>query len=397
MFRKTELFMPADLQTRQIRIDVTAEQFTEEAETVESAVANGERPVSGWPLIMLAWIAVVGALYVARDLIIPVILALFLALLLMPLLRRLRRFHIPDVVSSFVMVTLIAGLFTAGLVRLAGQGRELLAKTPEMLDGVQAMLPKRSGPIGDFAKAMAAVRNLTQPAEATTPMPVVVHSTEATTYTVLGTSGHVVGAALIVFVLAFFILSFSDTLLKQAVESRTSFSQKRNVVQLLHNIENGISRYLGTITLINAGLGVASGVLLWVLGVPNPALWAVVVGTLNFVPHIGAFACMVVLFLVGSVAHQSLSYGLGIAAAFAVVSTAESYLVTPLILSRSLQLSPLAVILSVLFWGWLWGITGGLMAAPLLAVLKIICDQSESLRPWGIILSGKSAADANHA
>lgn len=384
--------MSVEFEVRQLRIDALSEQASDKPISPESGPAEEPRPAASWPMLTLTWLAGITALYVARDLIIPVLLGLFLALLLRPLLRRLRRLNIPDIVSSFVMVTFVAGLFTAALVRLAGQGQEMLAQAPDMVDRVQAMLPKSSGPIGDLAKATAAVRSLTQPTETTTPMPVVVHSPEAA-YSFLGASGHVVGAALIVFVLAFFILSFSDTLLKQAVESRPSFSQKRNVVQLLHNVENGISRYLATITIINAGLGFASGLLLWMLNIPNPVLWGLLVATLNFIPHIGAFACMILLFVVGAVTHQSLGYGFGVAFAFALLTTAESYLITPLVLSRSLHLSPLAVILFVLFWGWLWGITGGLMAAPLLAVIKIICDQFETLRPYGIILSGKSAAD----
>jgi predicted PurR-regulated permease PerM len=224
---------------------------------------------------------------------------------------------------------------------------------------------------------------------------VVVHSNDST-FTLLGASGHFIGAALVVFVLAFFLLSFSDTLLKQAVESRPSFAQKRNIVALLHNVENGISRYLVTITIINIGLGAVTAVALWLLKIPNPLLWGILVGTLNFVPHIGAFICMAVLFLVGAVVHESLWYGVIAALVFSFLTSVESYLVTPVVLSRSLQLSPLAVILSVLFWGWLWGIPGGLMAAPLLAIAKIICDQFESLRPLGLVLSGESSTN-NHA
>jgi predicted PurR-regulated permease PerM len=198
---------------------------------------------------------------------------------------------------------------------------------------------------------------------------------------------------MIVFVLAFFLLSFSDALLKQAVESRPSFAEKRNVVSLLHNVENGVSRYLATITLINAGMGVVTAITLWLLQVPNPLLWGVMAATLNYVPHVGALVCMGVLFLVGAAAHQSLWYGAGAAAAFALITSAESYFVTPLVLSKSLQLSPLAVILSVLFWGWLWGIAGGLMAAPLLAIAKICCDQFEALRPLGQVLSGETVSE----
>jgi predicted PurR-regulated permease PerM len=162
----------------------------------------------------------------------------------------------------------------------------------------------------------------------------------------------------------------------------------------VQNVERGISRYLLTITIINIGLGVATALTLWLLGIPNPILWGVMATTLNYVPHIGAFLCMVVLFFVGAVTHASIGSGLICAGAFMVLTSVESYFVTPLVLSRSLQLSPLAVILAILFWGWLWGISGGLMAAPVLTIAKIVCDQFESLRGWSGVLAGTSTKDA---
>jgi predicted PurR-regulated permease PerM len=118
--------------------------------------------------------------------------------------------------------------------------------------------------------------------------------------------------------------------------------------------------------------------------------------TLNYVPHFGAFICMIVLFFVGAVTHESLSYGGLAAGCFAVITFIESYFVTPMTLSKSLQLSPLAVILSILFCGWLWGIAGGLMAAPLLAVAKIICDQFESTKAFGVFL-GEAEPRTHHS
>ena len=169
--------------------------------------------------------------------------------------------------------------------------------------------------------------------------------------------------AVIVFVLGFFLLAFSESLLRHAVTLCTSFAQKRSVVQAVLEVENGISRYLLTISTINAGLGLATALVLWMLGIPNPLLWGVLAMTANYVPHVGAFLCMVVLFFVGAVSHESLGYGLLTAGAFVILTSAESYFITPLVLSRSLQLSPLAVLLAILFAGWLWGIAGGLMAA----------------------------------
>jgi predicted PurR-regulated permease PerM len=128
---------------------------------------------------------------------------------------------------------------------------------------------------------------------------------------------------------------------------------------------------------------------MWLLGIPNPMLWGVMVGTLNFVPHVGAFLCMVVLFFVGAVSHQSLMYGAVTAGVFVILTSVESYFVTPMVLSRSLQLSPLAVILAILIVGWMWGIPGGLMAAPLVAIAKIVCDQYPSLQFLSALLSGE--------
>jgi predicted PurR-regulated permease PerM len=206
----------------------------------------------------------------------------------------------------------------------------------------------------------------------------------------LGTSGHFLGATLVVLVLAFFLLTYSDTLLRQAIESRSSFADKKAVVALLIHVESGISRYLATVTIINLGMGCITAIVLWLLAIPNPVLWGLMAAVLNYVPHIGALVCEVVLFFVAAVVHESLWWGLAAAGSFFGITTIESYLVTPLVLSRRLQLSPLAVILSVLSIGWLWGIPGGLMAAPLLAIAKIVCDELPTLRPVGMVLSGES-------
>jgi len=240
------------------------------------------------------------------------------------------------------------------------------------------------------------VESLTKSKDDEKPVAVEVQSSDTAT-TLLGVSGHFLGAAVIVFVLGFFLLAFSDTLLKQSLGLRSRFNDKRNIVELLKNIEGGISRYLLTITVINIGLGVVTGLTMWALGIPNPLLWGVMAATLNYVPHVGAFLCMVVMFFVGAVSHQSLGYGALVAGAFILLTSAESYFITPYVLSKSLQLSPLAVLLAILFGGWMWGIAGGLMAAPLITIVKIVCDQFESLHRWGAFLAGEATVPADAA
>jgi predicted PurR-regulated permease PerM len=352
------------------------------------------RPKGSWPLVVLAGLAGVGALYLARDLLIPLVLAILLALLLRPLFRRLQRLHLPDFASAALLILAVAAVTTIGAVKLAGQAQEWLTHAPSTVERVSKMLPPKSGPIGDIQKTTEAVKGLAQGDAAEKTIAVEVQSPELA-ITVLGISGHMVASAIIVFVVAFFLLALSDVLLKQAVESRPLFYEKKNIVQLVQNVEFGVSRYLLTVTVINIGLGIVTALTMWALRIPNPILWGAMATTLNYVPHVGAFICMIVLFFVGAVTHESLGYGGLAAGCFAVITFIESYFITPMTLSKSLQLSPLAVILFILFWGWLWGIAGGLMAAPLLAVAKIICDQFESTKAFGVFL-GEAEPRAHH-
>lgn len=354
------------------------------------AVSPDNRPKSPVANIILASLAMITVCYVARDLLIPITFALLMALLLRPLLRKMRAWRLPDLGSSFLLVSGVLLIVLVGIFTLAGQAQEWLAQAPESLRKVSNMIPASSGPLADIERLQTTVAELTKSDKRPDPVPVELHSQEAA-FTMLGVSGHLVGSIIITFVLAFFFLGFSDTLLKQAVVSCGSFREKRNVVELVQNVENGVSRYLSTITVINIGLGIATSITMWLIGIRNPILWGAMVATINYIPHIGAFVCMGVLFVVGAVTHESLLFGAFCAAAFALLTTIESYFVTPMVLSRSLELSPLAVILAILFGGWLWGIAGGLMAAPLLAVLKIVCDQFESMHSLGMFLSGRAS------
>ena len=348
-------------------------------------VAAAPWPQASVPLTIVCGITVIASIYFARDLLIPLFLAVLLALLLRPLFRRMQKLRLPDFVSAGILILAVAVLVMLGIVKLAGQAQEWLAHAPDTVVKVRKMLPTNSGPIGDIKKTSDAVKGLAKTETQGPPIPVEVFTPDLA-LTVVGISGHLLASVVIVFVVAFFLLALSDLLLKQAVESRSLFYEKKNIVQLVQNVETGVSRYLLTVTLINICLGVLTAMVLWILRIPNPILWGVMATTLNYVPHVGAFLCMLVLFFVGAVTHESLSYGTLVAACFAAITFVESYFITPMTLSKSLQLSPLAVILSVLFWGWLWGISGGLMAAPLLAIAKIICDQFEVTRSLSVIL-----------
>lgn len=356
-----------------------------------------DRPLASWPLLVLAWLAVIGALYIARDVCIPVALAGFLALLLLQPMRWLSNWKIPKLVSSFVLVATVVAVFFTGILFLAGEAQRWLADAPHVVQRVSRLIPTERGPLKHLQRATTAIQDASR-AEEEQPLKVeVADASQDMALVALGVSTHFIGMAVVIFVLAFFMLTFHTTLLTQAVESQNTLNEKKNVVHLVRNVEAGVSRYLFTVTAINIGLGAAAALLLWFMKIPNPILWGVLVATMNYVPHVGAFICMAVLFLVAAVTHESLSYGVLTALAFAVLTSIESYLVTPFVLAKSLQLSPLAILLAILFWGWLWGIAGGLMAAPLLAMLKITCDQFESLQGVAAFLAGETRDNLTRA
>ena len=148
-----------------------------------------------------------------------------------------------------------------------------------------------------------------------------------------------------------------------------------------------ISTYLFTVTLINISLGVVVGLAMYALKVPNPALWGVMVGLFNFIPYLGDIVSFSVLTIVGLLTFEEIWRSLMVPGVFYLVTALEGYVLTPLILGRRLSLNPVAIVLSVLFWGWMWGVLGGLLAVPILVVIKTVCDHVESLKAFGEFLA----------
>jgi predicted PurR-regulated permease PerM len=157
-------------------------------------------------------------------------------------------------------------------------------------------------------------------------------------------------------------------------------------VQIARDTQAQISSYLLTTTLVNAAFGTAVGAALWLLGMPNPALWGVVAGVTNFIPILGALACTAILAAVALVHFDSLGQALLVPAVFQVLNIFEGYYFTPKLVGRQLSLNPVVVFTAVLFWGWIWGISGALLAIPVTATVKIACDHIEGLSPLGEFL-----------
>ncbi len=186
-----------------------------------------------------------------------------------------------------------------------------------------------------------------------------------------------------VLVLLFFLLASGDLFLRKLVTVLPRFEDKKTAVEISRQIEHDISRYLFSICVINLFFGAAIGIAMVFLGMPNPLLWGAMAGLLHFVPFLGAVVGMTVVTLVAAITLDGAGAILLVPATYFGLNIIEEYVVVPLVLGRRLMLNPVVLFVWLIFWGWLWSVPGALMAVPLLAIMKIVCDHVEPLGAIG--------------
>ena len=187
-------------------------------------------------------------------------------------------------------------------------------------------------------------------------------------------------------IILFFLLASGDRLLRGFVEVLPRFKDKRTAVEIASEIEENISGYLLTITIMNALVGVATGIAMKFCGLGDPILWGVVAFLLNYVPILGPMTGVVIFFVIGIITFDWPWYGLVPAGIYLLIHIAEGETITPMLLAKRFTLNPVLVIISLFFWHTIWGIPGALLAVPLLAIFKIVADRIEPLKPIGHII-----------
>ncbi|OYV41238.1 MAG: hypothetical protein B7Z80_02520 [Rhodospirillales bacterium 20-64-7] len=186
----------------------------------------------------------------------------------------------------------------------------------------------------------------------------------------------------------FYLLVAGETFLRRMVEILPRFKDKRNAVELSFHVERDISAYLLTITCINLVVGVATGCDMWLCGVDSPVLWGAVAFVLNYVPFLGPMVGIVV-FLMASVLSLGVTWwALLPVGLYLGIHILEGEIFTPTLLARRFTINPVAVILALIFWFWMWGVPGAILAVPMLAITKIVCDDLRPLRAIGHLLEG---------
>lgn len=335
-------------------------------------------------LACLLLIAALAVLYVAKAIILPVILAFVLKLLLNPALRFLERWSVPRIVAAFLLIVAVTASIVGLVAALAGPAGDWFAKLPTAVPRLQERLEFLREPVDIMRLFLGAIRNLTQ-VDTVVAIPASEGSLPEEIFH--GTWNFAAGL-FTTGLLLFFLLISGDTFLRKLVEILPSFSEKRQAVEISQQIETDISVYLMTITVMNALVGLATGVVMWACGVGDPVLWGAVAFLLNYVPILGPLLGVGVFFLVGLLALDGVWEALLPASLYLAIHVAEGEGITPMLLARRFTLNPVLVILALVFWYWMWGVTGAVLAVPIMAITKIICDRVKPLNAFGHFLSG---------
>jgi len=351
----------------------------------DAPVAPSPRPQGSTALLVLATLAVGFALWAAQDLILPILLAMFFALVGNPVIRLLRRLWVPRFLAA--LLVLCGGLALAGTLayQMAPSAIAWAAEAPRALRDLAPKLREFARPVVEANKA---AETFARAAGGDTGRRPQVVQTAPDPYRMLTETPRLLASLLAVVLLTFFFMVYGVNLQRNAIALLPGRQQKKFTVEILHSIEREVSRYVLTISLINTVVGLIFAGLLMLMEIPRSEalLWGTLVALLNFAPYVGPLIGMLGMLVVGFVTFNDPWMSLMPAIAYLVLHTIEGQVVTPIILGHRMALSPLVLILALMVFGWLWGIIGLLLAVPLLVCVKLVLARVEGMEGWARLL-----------
>jgi predicted PurR-regulated permease PerM len=348
-------------------------------------------PARSLALLGLLLIAVGVVLYLARVVFIPLAFALMLSFLLSPLMMRLERLRLPRPLGAALIVVALLGSAGFAALQLADPAAEWVGRSPAVLQTLERKVRPWRRPVKDVSQLAERVERITQvdqkkaPQEVTLERPSILSTAFDTVWTV--------GASALVALFAlYFMLLSGEVLMGRVIAWVPDLRSQRRTADVLDSIQRGMSRYLGTVFCINLTVGAAVGTGMYFLHMPNPVLWGAVAAIVNFVPYVGPLVGIVTVGAVALATFDKPAAALAPPLFYLILTSIEGNVLTPLILGRTTELDPLAIFIWLLFWGWLWGVPGAIVAVPLLMLIKLTCEKSRVLAPIAALLSRNTVA-----
>ena len=334
------------------------------------------RSIPRWAGIGLFIYATIYTLSYAKSFFVPVVLAFLLTMVFSPVRRLFDRHGIPaPLTSTFVVLGLLmASVGILGTLSLPVTG--WIERAPEITAQIRAQASEVSGALSGLFEAAERLRELGRPGE---DVQRVATSQGGYAFDIATLIPAMMAQIVLTLVLLFFLLASGDMFYEKLVHVIPRFRDKRRAMTVVRDIERKLSRYLFTITMINAGLGVAVGTAMWLVGMPSPVVFGMIAFLFNFVPYLGALAGVAIAAGVALVSFDWVGWSPLVGAIYFGLTTVEGQLVTPYFVGRNLRLNTVVVFLAVSFWAWLWSAVGMVVAVPLLAALRTIANHIDGM------------------
>jgi predicted PurR-regulated permease PerM len=361
-----------------------------------------QKKIKGGPLALTIF-GIIFLLRYAQEFFIPIALAILIAYALDPIVLRLRTFHIPQYLAAGIVLLALLGTVAFGAYAMREQAMTAVTNVPKAAQKLREKIrsARRSGDNTPMAEIQKAAKEIEKTAaEATSNQPAapgvarvqVEDRFSVMDYVWSGSMGlfNVVGQGFLVIFLVFFILASGDLFKRKIMKLvGTRLSEKKVTLEALNEIQSQVSRFLLIQALTSLLVGVATGLALWAFGVNEPAVWGLFAGVLNTIPYFGPIIVSAVLTVVAFVQFDSLTSALEVTGVAFAITSLEGMLLTPALMGRAASINGVAMFVSLLFWTWLWGVIGMLVAVPITMVIKIICDRIAGLQPFGELLADR--------
>jgi len=356
-------------------------------------LADSVRSPTGFRSVAMTGLFVLASfytLYFCRSLLLPLVLAVLLSLLLSPVVRGLKRLHIPEPLGAGLVLLTVLGSVGFGIYELSGPAVDWMQRAPQSLRTAEAKLRDIKRSVQKLGRATEQVERMadvsTTPGQRPPAVAVAVQSTPTLRERLFSQATDLITDAVVMLILLFFLLASGDLFLRKLIRVLPRLEDKRRAVDIARQVERDMSGYLSTVAIINLALGAAVALCFTLIGVPNPLLWGVMVTFTNFVPYLGPAINYGVFGMVGLLTFDTVPGMLAPAGVFLVLNVLEAYVLTPMVLGKRLTLNPVMLFVALTFWGWMWGIVGAILAVPIMVVFKIFCDHIEPLAPIGEFL-----------
>lgn len=336
-------------------------------------------------LLGLLTLAALYTLYFARPVLLPVALAILLGFILDPVVGLFSRLRVPRALAAGIVIVGLLGATGFAVSRLAGPAADWIEDAPAHFAELEQKLGGIREPVEDVGRATEEVEKITR-MEPGRSEPERVVSNPSLATVMWQNVRKFISDGVITLTLLFFLLASGDLFLRKIARVLPSIRSKKRAVKVARHVRHDISTYLGTLSVVNVGLGLGVAGVMLALDMPNPVLWGVMAGLLNFVPYLGPLVGVTIVAMVSLLTFDAIGRAALAPLGYLALNAIEGSLVTPAVMGRRLSLNPVAVFTSLLFWGWIWGIPGALMAVPLVVTAKIVCDHYEPLAGFGEFL-----------